>query len=1166
MVVLSVMAFSACNTTRQHNGINWATISYRDIPGITQEEIDAIDALRKSRNALIFSSVYGTEMFVGEDGRIKGFSALLCRWLSEVFEVPFVPTISMWDELIDGLETGVIDFTGEFSANERHHEKYFMTTDMAQRQIITLQMESEPSLRELALTGQTLRYIFLNGTDTDEIISRREANEFEAFFVDNYLQAYALLESGEADAFFAESTAEANFDLFGGITARIYYPIIFAPVSIATQNEELKPIIDVIQRALNYGAIEHFTQLYNQGRQEYLRHKFSVQLTDEEREYIRSNPVIPYAAETTNYPLSFFETRTGEWEGMTVDVLDEIEEVTGLVFERQNDENTTWPNLLASLESGEAYIITSLIPSEDRIGDFLWPDASFFRNHFILVSKLDFPGVSINEILYTSVGIVRDTAHGNLFREWFPNHRGIVQYETTFDAFDALERDEVDMVMVSEHQLLILTNYREQVGYKANFIFDYYFYSTFGINKDQEVLSSIITKAMKVIDVESISSRWIRRTYDYRIRLAQERIPLMVGIGALSVGFVFAVVLFVKKQRDGLKLETIVAQRTKELSEAVELAQEASRAKSDFLSSMSHEIRTPMNAIIGMAELMGHEQLSERQTGYIHDITVSSKSLLGIINDILDFSKIESGKLELNPVDYEPMVLINHIDSMFTYVAGKKELEFKVEVTNQDELPPCLYGDDVRLRQVLTNICGNAVKFTAKGHVKLAVEVNGEQIIFRIEDTGMGIRKEDMPRLFRAFEQLDMVKNRSVVGTGLGLSITKAFVEAMNGNVGVESEYGRGTSFIVTIPIVKGNIENIRQRAADKKEHTVSAPDAKILITDDNEFNLKVASGLLGIMDIKAETADSGFKAIELVQQNDYDIVFMDHMMPEMDGVETVCRIRNMGAEDEKYERLTIIALTANAVKGAREMFAANGFNDFISKPINADELQEIVIKHLPPEKVVETAARAAPTSMFAHSEFIMNLQKVKAIDIELGLSRVSNMENMYRDSVEFFFKKLSGESKKLCSSLEEGDLTSFAITVHAMKSALSTIGAMELSGIAMELETAAKSNNAEFCTERFPALKEKLAALHEQLSAIFNAGDDGSRCDKEAGDDTLLCENIKKALDAADDFDSDLGLEILEDLIKFDFGEKTNAALESAKAAFEDFDCSAAAEHLRLI
>jgi len=1056
--ILLTAVFVGCTDQKTESGEVSVFTSFREIPGITQDEISAIEELQRSRNTFRYSSVYGTEMFVGETGRINGFSALFCRWLSELFAIPFVPSIVESDKLIIGLENGTIDFTGELAANDEHRMKYYMTSDIAQRHIITLRMYDSPPFQEIAAT-RALRYAVLDDTNITEIISRRERNDVDFFSVNNYLQAYAMLKNGEVDAFITESSAEAAFGFFDDVVTNIYYPILFTPVSLATQNPELKPIIDVVQKALNNGAIQHLINLYNQGHQEYLNHKFQMLLTDEEREYIKNNPIIPYVAENSNYPLSFFESRTNEWGGISIDVLHEIEKLTGISFERINNENTNWSEILYMLESGQASLITSLIQTDERIGDFIWPGENFVRNHPILVSKSEFRDVSINEILYIKVGTIKDTAHGCLFKEWFPNHMGIIEYLTTYDALDALESGEVDMVMVSEHQLLILTNYREQVGYKANFVFDYYFYSTFGLNKDRTVLSSIITKAMYVIDVEGISGRWLRRTYDYRVQMAQERVPYMIGAGMFSVGFIFAIILLAKKRREGLRLKTLVDIRTKELSESVMTAQEASRAKSDFLSSMSHEIRTPMNAIIGMAELLGHEQLNERQMGYVGDITVSSKSLLGIINDILDFSKIESGKLELNPVDYELITLINNIDSMFTYVAQKKALEFKVEFVG--DLPDCLYGDDMRLRQALTNICGNAVKFTEKGYIKLTITANPDRIIFRIEDTGMGIREEDIPKLFKAFEQLDKVKNRSVVGTGLGLSITKAFVGLMGGEITVESEYGRGTAFTISIPVIKGNAENIRKSKGEKNEHSISAPDAMILVTDDNEFNLKVASGLLSFMDIEAETADSGAKAIELVQQKDYDIIFMDHMMPEMDGVEAVRRIRELGG---KYEKLTIIALTANAILGAREMFLENGFDDFISKPINADELQEIIQKHLPPDKI-----RTADN----------NKTREAIIDKE---------DQLRQKAIITFGKENLNTFERITGSLSSGDIKTAHRIAHTLKSSAGYLGKKELQEAAFALEQSLQCETPDYTPDQLDAIGRELEKALREFEPLLKS------------------------------------------------------------------------------
>ncbi|MCL2690053.1 MAG: ATP-binding protein, partial [Chitinispirillia bacterium] len=1133
--------------------------SFRDIPGVTGEEIAAILELQTRVDSFIYAANYSTEAFHKEGSPVEGFTALFCSWLSKLFGIPFIPRTVEWDELIDGLESKTFDFTGELTATDERRKKYFMTDDIIQRQMMYVRLNNSVPIMEIA-EKRPLRYVFLDGTVTMDDIRKHRSYEFETFFVDDYSQAYQMLADGKADAFFDESSAEAAFDEFGEVSINTFFPIIYSPVSLTTQNPEFKPIIDVVQKALENGAIHHLTRLYNQGQRDYLRHKLFMVLTQEEREYIRDNPVIPFIAEAENYPLSFFDPRTKQWEGIAIDVISEIERLTGLKFERKNDENTIWDIEFEMLKSGAAAMITELIPLEERVGDFLWPEVIFFRDHFALISKMEHHDINVNEILYLKTGVARNTAYSTFFKRWFPNHRNIYEFDDVNFAFDALDRGEIDMVIASENQLLIMTNYRELVGYKANFVFPYYFNSTFGFNKDEVVLASIFTKAMRLIDVDGISGRWLRRNYDYRIKLAKQRIPYMVGGGMLFIGLIFSVILFVRKRKEGLVLETLVENRTKELMEnqlklmeAVETAQEASRTKTAFLANMSHEIRTPMNAIIGMAEILEHEKLNDYQKSHVEDIRVSARSLLGIINDILDMSKIEAGKLELNPADYSLSQFIDNIVSMFTHVAKNKGLEFLVDTA--DNLPGYLYGDDLRLRQTLTNICGNAVKFTKNGHVKLSVSTKADTLVFKIEDTGMGIRREDLPKLFDAFQQVDSANNRNVVGTGLGLSICKSFVEMMGGEITVESEYGHGTAFTVSIPIVKGNSENISSGENMKVEENLSAPSARILITDDNEFNLKVASGLLGLMDIKAEIANSGFKAVELVKQNDYDIVFMDHMMPEMDGIETTQKIRKLGS---KYEMMTIIALTANAVKGAREMFAQNGFNDFISKPIDVNELRRIVKKHLAPQKI-QTAVKpdesqTACSDAEVRDNFLEKLQKIGDINIEIGLSRVSNMESMYHDALELFYKKLNGELDKLAASLEDRNLANFAITVHAMKSALSTIGAMGLSELAAKLEDASKENKYEYCNDNFHPFEERMAAMHEQLSEVFVS--DKPAGERVKGDESMLNEAVEKALAAADDFDSDQSAAIIKELVKYDFGDKRNALLENALEALGDFNC----------
>ena len=1316
--ILIIALFAGCATPAAEEDRGEFFTSFRNIPGVTSEEIAAIEELQSRVEYFVYGVNYGTEAFHGEDGAIEGFAVLITGWLSELFGIPFKPLMVEWDELIEGLENGTIDFTGELTANDERREKYFMTDDIVQREIIYIRVDNRVSLDDIAVT-RALRYAFLNGSTTIDYVRANESREFEEFLVDDYAGVFEMLKNGEVDAFFVESPAEAAFDFFGEIHVDYFFPFIYSPVSLSTQNPGNKPVIDIVQKALDNGAIHHLTRLYNQGHQDYHQHKLFMLLTEEEREFIRSNPVIPFAAETTNYPISFYDSRIGRFEGIAHDVIEEMERLTGLTFERQNAENTYWPELLGMLESGEVSMITELIPAEDRVGRFLWAGEAFFRDHFVLVSKTEFPDININEILYLRTGVARNTAHSTLYQSWFINHRGIYEYENTNEALDALERGEIDVVITSEHQLLIMTNYREQVGYKANFVFPFYFDSTFGFNKDEEVLSSIVTKTMRLIDLEGISNRWLRKTYDYSVRLAQERIPFMIGVGMLSVGLVFALILFIRKRREGQKLENLVETRTKELTEnqrqlqemlltnEVQLsklnlmvkaakivlwdmevvkddpvnpdntfvwskeirsilgytdetdlpntlgswndllhpddrektfdeferhlsdtsgktpydieyrlrkkdgeyayfrdsgetirdeegralhvagalleitetknllheletestmlqtmfdsvpdlifckdkdlnytrcnkslleyfnfteedllgkddenglrvpeetareyramdrhvmrekktityeeyvpspagenrlfetnkvplllngeitgimgiareiterkamedaAQSANKAKSEFLANMSHEIRTPMNTILGMSEILVHEGLSDRQMSFAEDINNSAHSLLEIINDILDMSKIEAGKLELHAVDYNFNQFMDNIVSMFTHVAGRQGLDFIVEI--EDEVPDYLYGDDLRLRQILTNICGNAVKYTEEGYVKLVVLTRGDNLVFMVEDTGAGIKKENLPMLFNAFEQVDKNRHRNIVGTGLGLPICKSFIEMMNGEISVESEYGFGSVFTVTIPIILGDPEKIQKTAVAVPEQVFYAPDADVLITDDNEFNRKVASGLLSLMGIDADTADSGAEAIKLVKQNDYDIVFMDHMMPGKDGIETVHEIRELGG---KYKNLTIIALTANAVIGAREMFLDNGFDDFIAKPINTEELRDIVKRNLPPEKIRE---EEGPEEKQARSE---------------------KEEKLFRKSVVFFVKENKNTSKIIAESLKAGDIETAHRTAHTLKSSAGYLNKKELQEAAFSLEQTLKDDPTGYTQEQLDAVGREL-------------------------------------------------------------------------------------------
>lgn len=584
----------------------------------------------------------------------------------------------------------------------------------------------------------------------------------------------------------------------------------------------------------------------------------------------------------------------------------------------------------------------------------------------------------------------------------------------------------------------------------------------------------------------------------------------------------------------------------------------ASRTKSSFLANMSHEIRTPMNAIIGMSELLLNEKLGERQMRYVNDIKLSSEALLDIINDILDFSKVESGKLALSPVDYNLPEMLDNITSMFKLIAQNKDIEFRLQT--EGDLPPYLHGDDIRMRQILINICGNAVKFTKEGFVCLRVTAEEASIIYEIEDTGIGIREDGLKAIFDPFSQADTAKNREIKGTGLGLSISKHLAEIMGGNITVDSMYGQGTIFTVTVPKIIGSGDSLKK--AKKEAQKFFAPSAEILVVDDNELNLKVAGGLLELFDINADTALSGEQAIRKVKEKDYDIVFMDHMMPDMDGMETVGKIRSIGGV---YENLKIVALTANAVYGVEEMLLSNGFDGFLSKPIEIAKLSRVLLKWLPINKIEEHMKPRIDTSAGAETDsnnyFPDRLKNIPAINLEKGLQHFSHIEDKYLETLRMFYERMTSECDKMKGLLEQENLRDFSISVHSMKASLLTVGATELSFSANELEILSKACDLQNCLVQYPIFYEQMAALNEQLAEVFPAEKGTAALPKESAE--YLLGKMQMAMTAVNDFDTDSGVEVLNGLLGFDFSGIVESQLKSALNAIKGYDFEKATVHL---
>ncbi|MDR0649183.1 MAG: transporter substrate-binding domain-containing protein, partial [Synergistaceae bacterium] len=1021
---------------------------FLDIPGVTEEEAEAVERLRGIGASFVFGMEPSAECFIQRDGSVGGFSALLCDLLSGLFGIPFTPEIYDWDDLMDGLASHDIDFTGDLTATPERQEEYWMTGPIARRSLKYMYLAGGESPSEIA-RSRTVRYAFLERTTTYEQAKLSLAGEYKISYAKNLDTAYRMLKNKDIDAFIVESPFESIFDEYGGVTTEALTPLVYGPVSLATRNPELAPLISVTQKALENGLSRHLPELYAQGYKDYTRDKFLKGLTQEETEYIAAHgeggAPVKIAVEYDNYPAAFYNEGEKSWQGCALDVLAEIERLSGLRFAQIHRDRLLWSDMLRMLESGEIALVSELIMTDERKGRFAWPDKPYMTDEYALISRTDIPDITINEVFRFKVGLSRNTAYTEMFRQWFPGHAETREYTDVLDALAALDSGEVDLVMGTRNQLLALTNYMEKPNFKANIVFNQTYGSYFGIDQNERVLCSIISKSLRMIDTEVIANRWKNRIFDYQGVLARARIPWLIGVSVLMLfAAALLLILFFKTRQTGKALELTVRERTRELEIQTEAAQAASEAKSSFLARMSHEIRTPMNAIIGMSELAIREYGKPEGLNFIAEIRQAGTNLLSIINDILDFSKIEAGSLQINQAPYGTASLLNDVLTIIHVRMKEKPVRLIPEIDSA--LPAALEGDETRVRQILLNLLSNAAKYTSEGFVKFSAsgERTGDRRInltFRVADSGIGIKPEDVGKLFGDFVRVDQNRNVSVEGSGLGLVIARSLCRAMGGDISVESEYGKGSVFTAAIIQTIANDQpvgdvGVKISATPRYEDVrFTAPGVSVLLVDDIATNLMVIKGLLAPYGMNVSTCLNGRKAIELVEKESFDIVFMDHMMPEMDGLEATETIRAM--EGDYFKTVPIIALTANAISGMREMFLANGFNDYLAKPIEIPKLNEIMERWIPKEKRVKRERRSRDLADVSEIGI-----EIEGLDVSKGLAMTGGTLEGYVKVLETYCRDAAKRLEILSGGLGEENLELFTTQVHALKSASASIGA----------------------------------------------------------------------------------------------------------------------------
>ena len=949
LVIIAVflpLLFSGCADTRTNDPIIFT--SYKYIPGVTEEEIRMIEALREQNEYFLYGMPLSTETFINENGEIRGFTALFCEWLSDLFGIPFLPVIDDWLVILKDLQTGDLSFTGELTPTEARMEIYSMTSPIAMRPLKVFRLSGSETYPEIT-SGRSLRCGFIKGTATiNAVSSELEPGTFEVIELDDFSFVYDALKNGMIDAFYYSGAAEVNFIEYDDMSVSEFFPLIFLPVSLATQNPALEPIISVVEKAMQNNGAKYLIELYNIGYQEYMKNKLYRQLTEEEREYIRNNPTIPVAAIYSNYPVCFFNARENEWQGIFFDLLNEIELITELSFELINDEYTEWSPMQEMLRNKEVTLVADLIWTKAREEHFIWSDTSIQNDYYALISRADHHNITINEILHTKVGLTRDTAYTAMFNQWFPGHENTIEYDGIEETFNALRNGEVDMVMTTERRLMFLTHYQELTGYKLNYIFDQSISTRFGFHKDEGVLRSIIDKALKAIDTKGISNRWMRNTFDYRAKVAEAQRPLLISLSAMLVCVLSLVaVLFIRSRRIGKKLEVLVGVRTHEL----ELA---SRAKSVFLANMSHEIRTPMNSIIGFAELALGENMSPKIKEYLQNILQNSEWLLQIINDILDISKIEAGKLEIESVPFDLHELFSACRTMITPKAEEKGilLHFYAE-PSIGKIP---MGDPTRLLQVFLNLLSNSVKFTNSGMIKFQSaikDINDKTVtmLFEVKDSGIGMTDEQIKKIFEPFTQAESGTTRKFGGTGLGLAITNNLIDMMNGKLSVLSTPGVGSkfSFELTFDTIDADNETILEHNRAPINIKKPAFSGEILLCEDNSMNQQVITEHLARVGLKTVIAENGKIGADMVQNRmdkgikQFDLIFMDIHMPVMDGLEASAKIKEMNTG------VPIVAMTANIMSSDKELYEMSGMKDYVGKPFTSQELWRCLMKYFKP-------------------------------------------------------------------------------------------------------------------------------------------------------------------------------------------------------------------------
>ncbi len=628
-------------------------------------------------------------------------------------------------------------------------------------------------------------------------------------------------------------------------------------------------------------------------------------------------------------------------------------------------------------------------------------------------------------------------------------------------------------------------------------------------------------------------------------------VDIIVGVlvNAIGVGIVF-------------KLYTNAYKRQQKIAE------EASKAKSQFLANMSHEIRTPINIILGMNDMIIKENKDDTIKHYAQMSEMAGNQLLELVNQILDYSKTEAGNVELINEIYCFSEEINRLGMMSSETIKEKGLEFKYKV--DESIPEYLYGDIGKIKQILINILTNATKYTDRGTITFTCENVSDkgdrtEIKFSIADTGRGIKQEDIPRLFDNFSRADIFKNRNIQGTGLGLAISKMYANMLEGSIDVESKYGEGSVFTFTLWQEKSTKEEFCMKENDSRDsvkHVFIAPSARILVVDDNEMNLNLDKALLRSLMCKVDTATSANEAFRWVEKNEYDLIFMDYMMPETDGVEAMKQIRKMQGK----KHTPIVVLTADVMGNIREDLLNEGFEDYVAKPVKESELKRIVFNYVDQNKILESNESVLELSAEDKIDYRNKLAKYD-IDFEKGMSLLGNDIVQYASALTFFSDNYQKGRKELDGLVEKGDYDGVKYLVHSLKSTSGSIGATELQEIARQAEKHIKNDDFEYFDVIYGVLILQWERVVKGIEAFNNDIEDiKSKYMVINKDNVLKGELLGHLFECIRDCQGKPAVDIIEEMMKDERWSDKKAQLEKVKDCIENIEFEEAEKLVREI